>query len=48
MAILQQDKDRKYMEEKITQGILFKLHQDKTEHLIKVIGVGGGCQRFKS
>ena len=30
------------MEENKTQGIQFKLPQDKTEHLIKVIGVGGG------
>lgn len=30
------------MGENNTQGIQFKLPQDKTEHLIKVIGVGGG------
>ena len=34
------------MEESKTQGIQFKLPQDKTEHLIKVIGVGGGGGNF--
>lgn len=36
------NKDYNVMEKNNQEGILFTIPKDKTEHLIKVIGVGGG------